>query len=121
MAAIGEFLVTSGLMADFEEDFDDNYEWIEGDGGAEAVQFNVWRKLGDDEYWEFEPVHVYTMYDNSEPADELIENIAGIIAEGLDSRVSLGTVKNVAGEEYCYREDQVVAPCTVANPETARD
>lgn len=101
---IGEFLVSKGLMANFENDHEDTYEWLEGDGANGGISFNIWRKLGEDEYWETEPVNIYCEYEDSEPGDELVEQIAEHIALGLGCQVSLGTIKNVYGDEYVYQE-----------------
>jgi hypothetical protein len=77
---IGEFLVSAGVMANYEDDREDTYEWLEGDGANSGVSFNIWRKLGDDEYWDREPVNVYCEHEDTEPGDELLENIAKQIA-----------------------------------------
>jgi hypothetical protein len=107
---VGELLVSKGLMASFEDDREDTYEWLEGDGADNGVSFNIWRKLGDDEYWDREPVSVYCEYEDTEPGDELLEDIATQITQGLGCQVWLGTIKNVYGDEYAYEEVDSISP-----------
>jgi hypothetical protein len=107
---IGEFLVSAGVMPSFEDDHEDTYEWLEGNGADTGVSFNIWRKLGDDEYWDREPVSIYCEYEDIEPGDELLENIALQIAEGLGCKVWLGTIKNVYGDKYAYEQIDAIRP-----------
>jgi len=69
-------LVSTGILTNFEDDREDTYEWLEGNGADTGTGFNIWRKLGQNEYWETEPVSVYCEYADTEPGDELIEHIA---------------------------------------------
>lgn len=108
MAEIGEFLVAAGVMRNFEHDYEDTYEWIEGDAVEDQLHFNIWRKHRDGVAIEDEPVNVYLMFEEDEPADDYVASIARIIAKGLECSVSLGTIENYAAEEYDYKVDKVI-------------
>jgi hypothetical protein len=103
---IGEFLVSSGLIVSSSDETDDVYEWLEGEvvGADESVMLNIWRKLGEDEYWDIEPVNVYCEFEDTEPADELIDKVATQIVEDLGCKVYLGTIRNLHDEFYEYQE-----------------
>jgi len=103
---IGETLVSNGVLVSFDDENDDVYEWLEGgtECADKGVRLNLWRKLGDDEYWDIEPVNVYCEFEDAEPGDELIDRVAKQIVAGLGCKVFLGTIQNVHDEIYEYQE-----------------
>lgn len=110
---LAEMFFEKGLIGKFEYDYENVYEWIEAQSTDRSVEFNISRKHSYLEDFEKdsedqlksnleEPITLMLMYDNVEPSDSEIETIAHQINLVLATKVYLGLVKYLEGDDYEY-------------------
>ncbi len=110
-----EIFFDKGLIGKFDVDYENVYEWIEAQSMESSVEFNISRKHSYLEDFEEgcedqiksnlkEPITLMLMYDNdnTKPLDSEIETIANQINLILSTKVYLGTVTYLGGDDYEY-------------------
>ncbi|WP_074405983.1 MULTISPECIES: hypothetical protein [Aquimarina] len=101
------------LIEEFQYDYENVFEWIEAHSIDLSYEFNISRKHS---YWsDFkegsveqkkenlkEPISIMLMYENIEPSDGLLEEIANQIHLTLNCSVYLGTINYLGGNDFEY-------------------
>jgi hypothetical protein len=99
-----------GLLGDWDHDYDEMYEWIEGaDASRPSVSLNMWRQHRDGLAFDDEPTHVYVTVDDTGDVDtSWFRVLATTLADGLGCRVAIGEITNPQAEDYVYDEHERV-------------
>lgn len=104
---IGEKLINAGIITEFDFDCENVYEWFVGCCQNPQVELNVSRKHCDGEGFELEPIHVMAMFSGDEPPDTFIDKIARSICDTFKTKVYVGHINYLNGDDFEYRESSV--------------
>jgi len=100
---IGEQLTKAEVISRSTYDYENVYEWVEGETNNKDLEFNISRKHCDGQGFEEERISVLAMYTSQEPDNQVIENIAKIISKEFKCRVFLGSINYIQDDEFEYK------------------
>jgi len=104
---IGEKFISVGVITEFDFDCENVYEWFVGCCQNTQFELNVSRKHCDGEGFELEPIHVMVMFSGDEPPDAFVDEIASSICDAFKTKVYVGQIDYLDGDEFKYRESSV--------------
>ncbi|BDD05179.1 hypothetical protein [Aureibacter tunicatorum] len=103
---LSQFFFDRGLINDFEYDYENVYEWIETSLYDDSYELNISRKhLFDHELDRIsiiEPTSILVIYENEEPDDALIDELAKKINQVLEIPVYSGKINYLGDDDYEY-------------------
>ncbi len=103
LEVIGDKLQKLGFIAEHCYDYENIYEWIEGEDIEEGYCLNLSRKHADFEDYEDEPIHLMVLYQSQAPTKAFIEKLGQRLFKELGTQVNLGYIEHQGNDVYAYR------------------
>jgi len=99
---VGDILVEYNIIKNYEFDYENVYEWLICDTENEDLELNISRKHCNYENFENENIAILFVYYKNEPSNDFVEFIAKEIEEKLNTKVILGEIEYLGGDNYKY-------------------
>lgn len=114
LESIGEQLVEADIIYEFEYDYENIYEWIKAKTFDFNIELNFSRKHNNHENAErtdeaTEPIFIKVMFEETEPSDDFLDEIAYEISDCLNCSLNLGTIEHLGADNFEYRPTKEIS------------